>query len=190
MLLCIDVLSLFIQVPLQDVHDTTERITPEMLAMEQRGQHSHMVALHGVITGMVTVQCEIHQKPFLGVEPALVKVTITEALQVRPSQPVPLIVAPFASFDFTLLAWRGRRQAVSDTTSKPRAAIKPHVFSMPSVQYKWRSENTQVLPIDTDMGRVVAVELGDSMVHVEDQHLELNKQTSLVTVSPTSRIAT
>ena len=53
---------------------------------------------------------------------------------------------------------------------------------MPSVQYKWRSEDTKVLPIDTDVGRVVAAELGSSVVHVEDQHLELNKQTSHVTV--------
>eukprot|EP00656_Telonema_subtile_P012161 TRINITY_DN16106_c0_g1_i1.p1 TRINITY_DN16106_c0_g1~~TRINITY_DN16106_c0_g1_i1.p1 ORF type:complete len:1875 (-),score=657.89 TRINITY_DN16106_c0_g1_i1:194-5818(-) len=171
------------KVPLSEIHDTTERITEEMLAMERRQLQPHMVALHGVITGKVTVECRISQSTFKSVPAASVHVHVTEALQLRPSQPAPLIVAPYAWFDFSLLAWRGRRQPTDNAASVKQRLGKPHVFEMPSAQYKWRSEQPTVLPVDRNFGRVVAAQLGHSVVHVEDQNLELNQQSAHMEVA-------
>ena len=72
--------------------------------------------------------------------------------------------------------------ALSQLNRSPCRMGKLHIFKMPSTQYKWRSEVMTVLPITTATGRVVAGQLGQSIVHVEDLNLEMNKQSAVVMV--------
>ncbi|XVE67869.1 hypothetical protein DITRI_Ditri09bG0022500 [Diplodiscus trichospermus] len=134
------------------------------IQLEEKGVFSDLFVVKGILIGHENVSVQLLEPPLKGMDDKIV-LTVAEAMSLDPPSPVFVLVN--ATLCYSLKVIRG---------------TVPQEVTLPSPHHQWSVSNSSVAQVDSMMGVIHALRLGETTVIVEDTRVDGHSQVSSLNV--------
>ncbi|XVF14043.1 hypothetical protein REPUB_Repub09cG0022600 [Reevesia pubescens] len=134
------------------------------IQLEEEGVFSDLFVVKGIHIGHENVSVQLLEPQLKGMDDKIV-LTVAEAMSLDPPSPVFVLIN--AILHYSLKVIRG---------------TVPQEVTLPSPHYRWSVSNSSVAQVDSIMGVIHALTLGETTVIVEDTRLDGHSQVSSLNV--------
>ncbi|XP_039035545.1 nuclear pore complex protein GP210-like [Hibiscus syriacus] len=134
------------------------------IQLEEKGVFSDLFVVKGIHTGHENVSVQLLEPPLEVMDDTIV-LTVAEAISLYP--PSPVFVLTNATLRYGLKVIRGN---------------VPQEITLPSPHHRWSVSNSLVARVDSTMGFIHALTLGETTVIVEDTRVDGHSQMSSLKV--------
>ncbi|TYI08950.1 hypothetical protein ES332_A09G036900v1 [Gossypium tomentosum] len=134
------------------------------IKLEEKGVFSDLFVVKGIHIGHENVSVQLLEPPLKGMGDKIV-LTVAEAMSLYPPSPVFVLIKATLHYSLKVI-----RENV------------PQEVSLPSPHHRWSVSNSSVAEMDSTMGVIHALTLGETTVIVEDTRVDGHSQTSSLKV--------
>ncbi|OMO59291.1 Bacterial Ig-like, group 2 [Corchorus capsularis] len=134
------------------------------IELEEKGVFSDLFVVRGIHIGHENVSVQLLEPPLKGMDDKIV-LTVAEAMSLDPPSPVFVLIN--ATLCYSLKVIRGP---------------VPQEVTLPSPHHRWSVSNFSVAQVDSKMGVINALTLGETTVIVEDTRVDGHSQLSSLNV--------
>ncbi|XWS40691.1 hypothetical protein CRYUN_Cryun17cG0017400 [Craigia yunnanensis] len=134
------------------------------IQLEEMGVFSDLFVVKGIHIGHENVSVQLLEPPLKGLDDKIV-LTVAEAMSLDPPSPVFVLIN--ATLHYSLKVIRG---------------TVPQELTLPSPHHRWSVSNCSVAQVDSMMGVIHALTLGETTVIVEDTRVDGHSQVSSLNV--------
>ncbi|OMO69335.1 Bacterial Ig-like, group 2 [Corchorus olitorius] len=134
------------------------------IQLEEKGVFSDLFVVRGIHIGHENVSVQLLEPPLKGKDDKIV-LTVAEAMSLDPPSPVFVLIN--ATLRYSLKVIRG---------------AVPQEVTLPSPHHRWSVSNFSVAQVDSKMGVINALTLGETTVIVEDTRVDGHSQLSSLKV--------